>query len=88
MSQRRQALWRIWAFIWSITAAALITGLVVLVGFVWGAADVLWSLVVGRNDLNEGSRPARIIKGTLEWDVDLLIYALTGNAEFRWLPSW
>lgn len=88
MSYRRQAIWRIWAFLWSITVGAIITGVVGLVGIVWGIVDVLWSLATGRNDLSESSRPAKIVKETLVWDVDLLIYSLTGNRQFSWLPNW
>lgn len=88
MSQRGESLVRIWAFLWSFTFAALISGLITIVGFIWAIFDILWQLISGRNDLSESSTPARVIRATLLWNVGLMVYAMTGSGEFEWLPSW
>lgn len=88
MGQRGQALWRIWAFIWSITVGAILVGVIGLIGIIWGVIDVLWQLISGKNTLNENSRPATIVYETLMWDIHLLVFALLGRKQFRWLPDW
>jgi len=86
MGQRKDALWRIVAFVWSYVAA-LVASVVLLVGIVWGAIDVLWQLVFGSDGLSASSTPAMLVRSTLLWPVDLMIYAFTGAGEMQWLPD-
>lgn len=88
MGQRSQALWRILAFLYAITVAAVISGVVGFVAFIWGVIDIAWQLISGRNDLSENSRPAKIVVSTLQWNLDLTIYAFVGKGRFELLPSW
>ncbi|QCW05229.1 hypothetical protein [Natrinema pallidum] len=88
MGQRSQALWRIVAFVYGITVAALISGIVSIVALAWGVVDIFWQLLTGRNDLSEDSRPATIVTETLQWNLDLTIYAFVGKGSMQWLPSW
>ncbi|MCL9818323.1 hypothetical protein [Natronocalculus amylovorans] len=90
MSQRSQAVWRIFAFVYSLTIAAIISSVVTIIAIVWGAIDVLWQLISGRNTLSENSKPATVVTATLRWNVEMLIFATTGGGVKRleWLPSW
>jgi hypothetical protein len=83
MAKRTEALWRIWAFIWSIVAS-FIASIVMLVGFVWGVVDVLWQLVTGGDGLSASSRPAEFVADVLYWPIDLTVFAFTGDGEFAW----
>ena len=88
MAQRSQALWRVLAFLYAITVAAFVSGVVTTIGIIWGVVDVLWQLITGRDDLKEDSTPARVVSGTLMWNVNMLIFATTGGGAGRleWTP--
>ena len=89
-ANRSQAIWRVFGFFYLLTVAAIITGVVTVVAFVWGLVDVLWQYIGGADGLSERSRPAKIIKATLQWDVDMLVFVTTGGGPGRlvWLPDW
>lgn len=86
MSQRMEALWRIAAFLYGLLAS-FVTSIVTFVGIIWMIVDLAWQLLSGRNDLSENSYPARLVSGTLRWNVDLLVFSLTGDGEMQWLPD-
>jgi len=88
MGQRAQAAWRFLAFLYAITIASLVTGVVAFIGFLWMIVDVIWQLISGKNTLSEKSMPARVVQGTLEWNVKMLSFALTGGEPMRleWTP--
>ena len=85
--RRMDALWRVFAFLYSMFVASLIAGVVALVGIVWGVIDVLWQFLLNSEGLSEDSRPAKIVVDTLDWKVDLYTYSLTGKGDFMWLPD-
>lgn len=89
MGQRSEAVWRVLAAIYAFTIASIISTIVLIVGIIWGIVDVLWQLISGRNDLSEDSTPAMVVGGTLRWNVEMLIFALTGGGPGRleWLPD-
>lgn len=86
MAKRTDALWRIWAFIWAFPASFL-ASIVSVIGLLWGIVDVLWQLVSGRDGLSASSGPAGIVKATLLWPTELMIYAFTGDGGMMWLPD-
>ena len=90
MGQRAEAVWRILAAIYAFTIASIISTVVLVIGAIWGVVDVVWQLITGRNDLSENSTPAMIIKETLRWHINMLIFALTGGGPgcLEWLPSF
>jgi hypothetical protein len=83
MSKRMEALWRIWAFVWSIPASFVAT-IVGFVGLIWGIADVAWQLVTGGDGLSESNRAAEFVIDVLYWPIDLVVFAYTGDGEFAW----
>jgi len=87
MSKRMDALWRVAAFLWSFVAA-LVASVVVIVGMLWGAVDVLWQLVLGSDGLSSSSTPAMLVRGVIMWPARLQVYAFTGAGEMLWLPEW
>ena len=90
MGQRAEAVWRILAAIYAFTVASILTTIVFVIGAIWGIVDVIWQLISGRNDLSENSTPATIVGGTFRWQIEMLIFALTGGGPGRleWLPDW
>lgn len=88
MAQRSQAIWRVLAFLYGITVASLVTTVVAIVGILWMIIDIPWQLLSGRNDLSETSRPAMIVEETLLWNIQMLIFALTGGGpkKLEWTP--
>jgi hypothetical protein len=90
MGQRAEAVWRILAAIYGLTIAAIVSTIVFAIGVVWGIVDVIWQLVTDRNDLSEDSTPAMVVGGTLRWNVEMLIFALTGGGpgRLKWLPDF
>jgi len=90
MAQRSQGVWRIIAFAYALTIGAFVSGIVTMIGIVWGAIDVVWQIITGRNDLSEDSKPAKIVSGTLMWNIEMIVFATTGGGPKRleWFPSW
>ena len=85
MAKRMDAVWRILAFLWAFVAAFVVS-LVAIVAIVWGAIDVLWQLVLGSDGLSSSSSPARLIRRTIMWPVNLQLYAFLGEGSFQLLP--
>jgi|GEM_PF-967184 len=90
MSQRSQAVWRVLAFLYAITVGAFVTGIVTMVAMIWGLIDVVWQFLTNRNDLGEDSKPAAVVKGTLRWNIEMMVFAFTGGGPKRleWTPSF
>lgn len=83
---RMDALVRVWAFIWAWTVGSIVITVVTIIGLLWGIIDVLWQFIINSEGLSEGSRAAEIVTDTLQWGIDLVVYALTGKREFMWFP--
>jgi len=85
MGNRKDAVWRIAAFLWSWVASfgSAIGG---FIGLIWGAIDVLWQLITGRDGLSGSSTPADWVTRLVMWPIDNLVYAFTGNGEIELLP--
>jgi hypothetical protein len=62
MAQRKEALWRVVAFLWALVASFLLQ-FVVVIGFIWGIVDVLIQLISDRDVLMADSTPARVVRG-------------------------
>lgn len=86
MSQRTEALWRIWAFLWIAVVGYLLALVVTIVAIIWAPIDIVWQLLSGRDDLSTDRAPARAISATLSWSVGQTIYALTGGGDESWRP--
>lgn len=84
MSQRMQALGRLWTALWQLTVGWLITVIVTSLGTIWAIVDIIWQLVSGRNDLSESSAPAMVVGDTLRWNATQMTYAFTGGGDGRW----
>lgn len=85
MGMRKDALWRVVAFLWAIVAG-LVAGIVLTVGLFVGLIDIAWQLVLGRDGLSSDSRIMDFIKRVAWWPVNLEVYALTGDGEMQWTP--
>lgn len=88
MSKRKDAIVRVWAFIWVNTFGWLLAMVVTTLGFIWGIVDVIWQLILGSDGLSASSTPAGWISDSLEWLVGQEIYAFTGANSFQWIPSF
>ena len=86
MSQRRQALGRIWAFLWIAVIGYVLTLIVSIIAMIWAPVDIIWQLITGRDDLSTDRAPARAISATFSWSVGQTVYALTGGGDERWRP--
>lgn len=86
MSGRRQALMRIWVFLWQITVGALINGVVSIIAFVWAIVDLLWQLIWGGDGLSKDATPAEWVSRTLSWTTQQTIFVLTGAGDGQWVP--
>lgn len=86
MSQRKQALGRLWALLWQFTVGYVIAIVIGVIGTVWATVDLVWQLLSGRNDLSEGSTPAQWVSRALMWSAGQTIYGLTGGGDGQWVP--
>jgi hypothetical protein len=85
-AQRKRALWRLWAVIW-LAVFGYVLGIVLgLVALIWGAADLLVSLVFNRDGLQSDSFPARLLQGWFNWQANLSSFAFTGSGGMSWYP--
>lgn len=84
---RREALWRVVAFLWSLLALFILQ-FVLIFAFVWGLVDVILELVTDRDFLMEDSSPAMAIKSFIRWPVELLLFAFTGHGGMMWTPDF
>ena len=89
MSQRTEALWRIWTIIWMAVIGYVLMFVISIVALVWMILDILWQLITGRDDLSTDRAPARAVDATLSWSVGQTIFALTGGGDKGWraLPT-
>lgn len=86
MSERKRGVGRIWTLIWMVFIGQLIAYVIAIVALVWGFIDVIWSIISGRDDLSETSRPAGWISATFEWMAGQFIYVFTGGGDGGWRP--
>ena len=84
--QRKRALWRVWAVIW-LGGFGYVLGLILgLLALIWGAADLLLSLVFNRDGLSSDSMPARVLRSWFDWQRQLSAFAITGAGGMIWFP--
>ena len=90
MGERRDALMRVWAFIWQVIFGYTGGVVVSIIALIWGAVDVVLQLIFGRDWLSADASAAMIVEETLMWMAEQTIYAFTGGGagEFRWLPDY
>lgn len=86
--QRSQAGWRVLAFIYAIILSSTVTPVITIIGVIWMVIDVLWQALSNKNTLSEDSRPAMIVGGVLRWNVEMLIFAISGGGpkKLEWTP--
>ena len=85
-AQRKRALWRLWAFIW-LAGFGYVLGIILgLLALIWGAADLLLSLVFNRDGLSSDSMPARVLRSWFDWQRQLSAFAITGAGGMVWFP--
>lgn len=87
--QRAQAGWRAASGAWLVTVGLVVGTIVVIVAAVWGLVDVILQLLLDRNVLSEGTRPAQWVAGTFYWAADQAAFAATGGGagQFKAFPS-
>lgn len=84
MSQRKQAVGRIWALLWQAVIGYLLAIVIGVLAMAWMVVDILWQLITGRGGLSSSSKPAKWIKRTLEWSMGQTLYAITGGGDRKW----
>ncbi|WP_254810602.1 hypothetical protein [Natronosalvus amylolyticus] len=86
MSQRTQALGRVWSLLWQFTVGYVLALIIGIIAMIWAILDLLWQLISGRNDFSEDSLPAQWVSRTISWNATQTIYGLTGGADRKWRP--
>ena len=89
MSERRQALGRIWTLLWIAVVGYVLTVIVMIIAAIWAILDIAWQLISGRNTFSEDRSPARLTRATVKWAAGQTVYGLTGAGDRRWraLPT-
>ena len=87
MSKRTEAGWRLVALIWTWTVGGFIATLIAFAGLILGLVDIILQLITGWDIISESGMTFNAIAGSLQWFVDIHIFAFTGQRGFQWLPS-
>ncbi|WP_123619167.1 hypothetical protein [Halorubrum sp. CSM-61] len=86
MSQRKQALERVWTFLWQTVVGWVILLVTMFIATIWAIIDIIWQFVSGRNDLSENSTAAVWVSRVLSWNTDQTIFVFTGGGDGGWRP--
>lgn len=87
MTKRTEALWRIIAFLWSWTGGTLIAFVVMTIGLIISAVDIVIQLILGSEGINRNGMMMGVVEDTTRWYADIHVFAFTGKGQFTWFPS-